>query len=281
VAGDWIKMRTELQTHPKVRRIASALHADKFRTIGGLHAVWSLFDAHSVDGSLECYTPEDIDSEIGFPGFARAMESVEWLDVRPDRLCLPEFDEHNGQSAKRRAEDQKRKRRVRNPSAPEADKKRTREEKRREEKETLSNRVRAIDVPFIPGDSVKRWAAEKFPSLDFEEEVAAFVDHHTAKGSVFKDWDAAVRSWLRHAGKWNRDGTPPRRPANRKGERAQVEPEDAEMLRRDAIREAAHWLKSDESPEAKSYLGWLAPSGQMRSDAMTFDEWKTREKVIA
>lgn len=40
MAIDWIKMRVDLQTHPKVVRILSATGTDKFRVIGGLHAVW-------------------------------------------------------------------------------------------------------------------------------------------------------------------------------------------------------------------------------------------------
>ena len=64
MAVDWIKMRVDLQTHPKVVRIMSALKADKFRVIGGLHAVWSVFDAHSEDGRLDGYSPETMDSII-------------------------------------------------------------------------------------------------------------------------------------------------------------------------------------------------------------------------
>jgi hypothetical protein len=153
MAGDWIKMRTALQSHPKVVRILSALNADicpqrvrlasdKFRVIGGLHAVWAVFDAHSVDGTLHGYTPDALDHVIGWPGFAAAMIAVDWLSFDgAETLALPEFDEHNGQSGKRRAEDQKRKRNdrrrpqsVRNLSGDDADEMRTREEKRREEK---------------------------------------------------------------------------------------------------------------------------------------------------
>lgn len=136
MAADWIKMRIDLQTHPKIVRILSATKSDKFRAIGGLHAVWSVFDTHSVDGVLEGYTAETLDHIIGWPGFAQAMIDVEWL-ASPDgkSLVMPEFSEHNGQSAKRRAEDQKRKKNsrnsVRNSSAENEDKKRTRE---REEK---------------------------------------------------------------------------------------------------------------------------------------------------
>ena len=142
MAGDWIKMRVDLQSHPKIVRILSATGTDKFRVIGGLHAVWSVFDTHSVDGNLRGYTPELLDHVIGWPGLSRAMESVGWLGFDGlETLTLPEFDAHNGQSGKRRAEDQKRKKLSRNPSpqsvrnlsADEPDKKRTREEKRREE----------------------------------------------------------------------------------------------------------------------------------------------------
>ncbi len=34
-------------------------------------------------------------------------------------------------------------------------------------------------------------------------EADAFRDHHTAKGSKFKDWDAAFRNWLRNAVKFS------------------------------------------------------------------------------
>lgn len=138
MAGDWIKMRTGLFTHPKVVRIASALKADTLRTVGGLMSVWCLFDAHSEDGHLDGYTPEVLDAHLRWDGFSDAMIAVGWLEVTPDAgLNLPRFDAHNGNSSKRRAQDADRKREVRKTSAPEADKKRTREEKRREEKRSI------------------------------------------------------------------------------------------------------------------------------------------------
>ena len=98
-------------------------------------SVWCLFDVHSEDGILDGYTIETIDSHLRWDGFAAAMKSVGWLDDTDSKgLSLPRFDSHNGQSAKRRAQDADRKREDRKTSASEADKKRTREEKRREEK---------------------------------------------------------------------------------------------------------------------------------------------------
>ena len=39
MAGDWIKMRADLFTHPKVVRISSALKADTLRTVGGIRFI--------------------------------------------------------------------------------------------------------------------------------------------------------------------------------------------------------------------------------------------------
>ncbi|KTH39047.1 DnaT-like ssDNA-binding domain-containing protein [Enterobacter hormaechei] len=133
MAGDWIKMRADLHTHPKVVRMASALKADRLRIVGGLHSAWCLFDVHSVDGFLDGYSADTLDDLIGFPGFSRAMMAVGWLEENGESLVMPRFEAHNGQSAKRRAQDADRKRNVRKASAYDADKKRTREEKRRED----------------------------------------------------------------------------------------------------------------------------------------------------
>lgn len=144
MAGDWIKMRIDLQTHPKVFRMVSALQADRLRIIGGLHVAWSIFDTHSSDGVLVGYTVDAMDAVVGWPGFTQAMIDVEWASVNNGgSLVMPRFDEHNGASAKRRANDSERKRNerkspVRNLSASDADSLRTREEKRREEKRRKS-----------------------------------------------------------------------------------------------------------------------------------------------
>lgn len=136
MAGDWIKMRIDLQSHPKIVRILSATDSDKFRAIGGLHAVWSIFDTHCEDGVLNGYSAKTLDHVIGWEGFSAAMIAVGWMIETPQGLVMPEFDEHNGKSAKRRAEDQKRKRESRKcPQIvqEESFELGTREEKRREE----------------------------------------------------------------------------------------------------------------------------------------------------
>ena len=149
----WIKMGTGLGSHPKVKTMRRALKADRLRVIGGLWAVWCVFDEHSASGRLDGYTLDDMDEEIGWKGFSAAMADIGWLIADDGGLEAPDYEQHNGPNAKRRALDASRKGQarakgsadepdedppekrtpVRNVSASDADKTRNREEKRREE----------------------------------------------------------------------------------------------------------------------------------------------------
>jgi hypothetical protein len=206
----------DLNTSPKVVRIASALGADRLRVVGGLHAVWCLFDVHSEDGRLDGYTLDALDDLIGFEGFGAAMVSVGWLEDGGDFLCTPRFDEHNGQSAKRRAMETERKREARKLSAPDADEKRAREEKRREDisipegidKGAAKPRpARKCPADFLVTDQMKAWAAENAPLVDTDKATAAFRDH-TFK-TAMTDWAGAWRNWLRRDQQYTADKQKP------------------------------------------------------------------------
>jgi hypothetical protein len=187
VAGDWIKMRTVLQTSPKVVRIASALKADRLKTVGGLYAVWCLFDAHSEDGRLSGYTPEVLDEMIGWNGFSRSLEAVSWLTICDEYLELPDFDVHNGQSAKRRAQEADRKREARKTSASEADKNGTREEKRR------------VNTPKSPkgnSDGSPSDKKTKKPAI----EIQTFIDQCKADGKKVLPADDPIFDYASKAG---------------------------------------------------------------------------------
>ena len=223
MAGDWIKMRSNLRTHPKVVRMASALQADRLKTVGGLHAVWCLFDEHSIDGRLHGYTPEAVDDLVGWPGFSSALIAIKWMEWDgSDGLTLPEFDTHNGASAKRRAMDADRKRAerdaekerpqsVRNLSASNPDKSVTREEKRREELDTSSASAEKTSrkkprttypEDFAPNETGKAICLKA--GFSIEEESAAFKNHHQAQGSLMADWQAGFRTWIDKAKKFRK-----------------------------------------------------------------------------
>lgn len=186
MAGDWIKMRSDLHTHPKIVRMASALKADRLRIVGGLHSAWCLFDVHSVDGFLDGYSPETLDDMIGFPGFSRAMMAVGWLEVDGENLVMPRFDEHNGQSAKRRAQDAARKRSVRKMSASQADKMTTREEKRREDLKDkdppLTPPKEKQAYPYPEGLNVSAW--EEWKQYRRDLKIKAYAPTPRSEGAA-------------------------------------------------------------------------------------------------
>lgn len=192
MAGDWIKMRSDLLTHPKVVRMMSALKADKLRVIGGLHAVWCLFDMHSEDGTLDGYSPEILDDHLGWAGFSSAMIGVNWLIDNESNLSVPRFDEHNGQSAKRRAQESERKRESRKTSAPDADKKRTREEKRREDIKTStpSGEAFAMHVDWRPSEEFPTLA--KMAMVEVPQEIGEFIAYWKSQPQTVltqAEWD--------------------------------------------------------------------------------------------
>jgi hypothetical protein len=133
MAGDWIKMRTNLDRDPAVVRISSGLKTDRFAVVGRLHTIWAWANEHLVDGQDVPIDSAFLDALVECPGFAEQMRRVGWLSGRDGSIDFPGFERHNGASAKARAMDSDRKKRVRKMSGSQPDENRTREEKRREE----------------------------------------------------------------------------------------------------------------------------------------------------
>lgn len=73
-----------------------------------------------------------------------------------------------------------------------------------EPKELDISKKRATIIPkdWEPSEQLAEECKTKFPSLNIRTEIEAFRDHHTAKGSTFKDHNAAFRTWCRNAVKW-------------------------------------------------------------------------------
>ena len=146
MAGDWIKMRSKLHDDPTVMRIMTATGLDRFAVVGRLHAFWSWTDEHAdIDengnGHVTGIALQHIDSLVTHPGFADALVLVGWLEVDGDKgLNIPRYALHNGDTAKKRAQGNKRVQKHRERNADVTQLKRaqrnesvTREEKRREE----------------------------------------------------------------------------------------------------------------------------------------------------
>jgi hypothetical protein len=144
MAGDWIKLRTNLPGDPAVIAMARALREDAFTIVGRLHALWAWADQHTDDGDLPYTVLADIDDVVKKRGFAQQMLRVGWLEHRGEEpgVIIPMWDRHNGRSAKKRcldSEAQRRKREThtdinRTMSESHSDKTRPEPDQRREEK---------------------------------------------------------------------------------------------------------------------------------------------------
>ena len=103
MAGDWLKVEVALPDKPEVWQIAGILGIDPDSVVGKLLKVWRWFDAHTENGNATGVTFALVDSKAGVNGFAEAMCLCGWLEQNGSILSLPNFDRHNGKTAKNRA----------------------------------------------------------------------------------------------------------------------------------------------------------------------------------
>lgn len=105
MAGEWIKFECATADKPEVLRAARKLGVDKDLVVGKLMRLWGWFDQNSVDGVVDGVVSTDVDALVKLDGFADVMKSVGWLDFDDDleQVRLPNFDAHNGETAKKRA----------------------------------------------------------------------------------------------------------------------------------------------------------------------------------
>lgn len=121
MAGDWIKYRASLGTHPKVWKMADLLGSsievgrrlltnhngalddmvtrDVTRdvTLAALLRVWCATNEHTEDGVWHMAALDTLDNAAGIVGFGAAMAAVEWAIYDPanQTVTLPNFTEYN------------------------------------------------------------------------------------------------------------------------------------------------------------------------------------------
>lgn len=103
MAGDWIKVQTNLRDNPKVAMLAEEIGIHPTHALGLLVVFWSWADRHLISGNAHGVTEKFIDDIVDTPGFAAALRKIGWLAGENPNLVLPNFEEHNGQTAKKRA----------------------------------------------------------------------------------------------------------------------------------------------------------------------------------
>lgn len=199
MAGDWIKMRADLFTHPKVFRVAELLNKDELFTVGALFCFWAWADKHCVDGHVDGATSRLIDRATRVDGLSDALIAVGWLELDEEGARIPRFEEHNGDSAKERSLKNQRQARWRagkaakdvdgeastKASTQSTTKPSTREEKRREEIDTS------------PDGDVGKPAAAGVSDQCPHQQIIELYHQHLPMARRVREWTAARQQTLR------------------------------------------------------------------------------------
>lgn len=111
--ANWIKIMTTLPRSRAVFALARALKCKRHAALG-LAVEWLCWlDENSADGETGMLDAE-ISDMLGWQGAAEALSSIGWISHGEDGCVVAvDFEGHNGESAKKRAMDAKRKERER------------------------------------------------------------------------------------------------------------------------------------------------------------------------
>lgn len=179
MAGDWIKVEHAMPDKPEVDQLAAKLGIDHDAVVGKLLRFWIWADAQSIDGNALAVTPSFLDRLTNCPGFATGLLDVGWLISRNGRFSVPNFDRHNGQTAKSRALTKDRVKRSRNDHSVT----KAHPEKRREEKSIVSASAET--------NPCKSPSGVYHPSFEIWWKA---YPRRTQKANAYKAWKAAGKT---------------------------------------------------------------------------------------
>jgi len=173
MAGDWIKVQTCTPDKPEVHMIAEKLGIDPDAVTGKLIRIWCWADQQTIDGNATSVTKTLLDRVACVTGFTQSLIDVGWLKESDGGFRFPNFDRHNGNSAKTRGLSAKRTEKHRK-STPECNALTVTQalpEERREEKiNNIEGRAPEYRIPTSLDDTICRAAAERwFDYLDSKE----------------------------------------------------------------------------------------------------------------
>ena len=145
----WLKIETGLPSKLEVFRIAEELQINRAEVVGHLVSLWAWFDFNTENGVIDGISSTEIIDAQSRQGFADALYNVGWLQYNKNwesvgiqKLILPNFDRHNGQTAKKRANAQQRQQRFRNAKAlPTASPEKRRVDKEKKKDDTPYEKV--------------------------------------------------------------------------------------------------------------------------------------------
>jgi hypothetical protein len=103
----WIKISVDTPNKPAIRNAARDCGCSQGDAFIAFFRLYSWLDEQTADGML--YTDrQEVDAVARLPGFAASLERSGWLAFSGDTCQVINWNQHNGQSAKRRAQEAKR-----------------------------------------------------------------------------------------------------------------------------------------------------------------------------
>ena len=103
MAGDWLKFEKSTSDKPEVWAMAEELGIDPDAVVGKLLRVWGWFDEQSEEGNAPSVSKMLLDRRVGVTGFCDSMVLCGWMNDDGKEVTLPNFDRHNGKTAKNRS----------------------------------------------------------------------------------------------------------------------------------------------------------------------------------
>jgi len=210
MAGDWIKMRCDLDEDPSTIGIAERTGLDIDTTIGKLFRFWRWINRQSRDGHAPVSLVY-VDRHVACAGFAQAMVDVGWLEPAGERgFRVPRFDRHNSKSAKQRALATVRKQDQRSRSGhggrgTSAGPEKRREEKRRVRKNTPLTPLTGGFERFwsaYPRKVARQSALKAWNKLDPDAVLAETILAAIATHSRSEQWTKDGGAFIPHPTTW-------------------------------------------------------------------------------
>lgn len=200
MAGDWLKFETATLDKPEVWAIAQDLNIDPDAVIGKLLRVWSWFDQQSTIGNAPSVTKALLDRCAGVTGFCDSVIKAGWMVDDGEFISLPNFERHNGTTAKTRAQTGKRVKNHRSKddepcNAPSVTK--ALPEKRREENIKPSLSVIISSDTIIPADTITQAAEQAATSERFAAECCiGFIAHNDGRSFTPNQLVSQFTKWV-------------------------------------------------------------------------------------
>jgi hypothetical protein len=209
----WFKVDDTLSLHPKVLAAGNA-------AIG----LWVRAGSWSMQQLTDGFVPKHIARTLGSSTEARRLvesglwvevdggfQFHEWTDVqrtkeqvKADRHAASERQRHARERAKSQSESRRDNGVSHGPPVSQPPDQTRPDQTNKDmgaDKPPAAKRGQQLPDDFRPSEAHIDLAASL--GVDLRGEWPQFVDHHKSRGNTMRDWDAALRTWIRNAKKFN------------------------------------------------------------------------------